>query len=821
MDDYIFRVREASNVALYISHRMMECLARSHSIPQSLIESLLSVSPFMSKFSTGIDENRNPSKVTSDPLKFSPNSIDSMQMISSAIKNSLSSDAKTTSSISSLGVSITVFNQEIHTRHSIVRFTSPISFNAQNNYRLVIQSAAGVQLSYSDFDCEINLLHPPNTKNSKLSLLSTLIQNSYSGFQKEESRRFQKSQFININETLPYECFFIAKNIPALGYSTFDVKVLDNSNEFPSKAEIEFLPWTKNESLNISNSFFDLELKGLSLPLKPNTLTVKKFDKADNLHPATIEFLMDFVTYENIGGGAYQFSANDYVPMKINKIDAFFSSRNGKARDPLLKSSLYLVFNEMYVLKYSVWDLASSFSSLYTPSGLNDALLSSSIDFDVYTPICRVDYEFALRISLPQFASAKAFIHDTNGFEIKQRHINFKDIGKNIYPMASFAAVQQDSFKYERPLQFSVFSSRTHGVRSLKIGDMHIFLQRRFSINSGKGLREKLDDTDPIVSSFRFSLMDFVVAEFMRPLQSHYFQFPPMAFFSLTQASRLYCLNSDRLVDPLCSSFQGNQRPSTALDEKEGLISSSFSPFGNLSRVSELQATSPFLRLLTFQTRLEKKEDNVKSPSVQLVQLFRVFHVYPNHSAVFASNNVVGWTEFLHLEGSPSLVSFTNDSIIPLDYPRVLSNVMSSVYKLQPQSLFPYSKGFELRTLDGIRRQRDCMLTLWNVEGKSPKQSSLIEWRRHVHDEDSDRVSARVYPLEVHTYAFSFRLSAASSTPDDAISVYPNRRREEASSLSARVFLLFSSPLSYLLLGGAVVLCGFWFVTRVWNFKQF
>ncbi|KAI5733288.1 hypothetical protein M8J76_010128 [Diaphorina citri] len=105
--------------------------------------------------------------------------------------------------------------------------------------------------------------------------------------------------------------------------------------------------------------------------------------------------------------------------------------------------------------------------------------------------------EIVTRYKIPSFNSQNRFYTDSNGREMIERILNYRQtweldnqepISSNYYPVTSRIAVVDDV------LQMSVLTDRAQGGTSLRKGEIELMIHRRLLHDDGKGVDEPLDE---------------------------------------------------------------------------------------------------------------------------------------------------------------------------------------------------------------------------------------------------------------------------------------------------------------------------------------
>jgi Glycosyl hydrolases family 38 C-terminal domain len=87
------------------------------------------------------------------------------------------------------------------------------------------------------------------------------------------------------------------------------------------------------------------------------------------------------------------------------------------------------------------------------------------------------------------------------------------------------------------PLQFTLLSSRSHGVSTQANGQIEVMLHRRLTNDDAKGLDEAMNDQQPIAPTFRIMLDDATTTEERRHVVHSGLAFPPQVCSSVVRST--------------------------------------------------------------------------------------------------------------------------------------------------------------------------------------------------------------------------------------------------------------------------------------------
>ena len=237
--------------------------------------------------------------------------------------------------------------------------------------------------------------------------------------------------------------------------------------QYPRRSRFSFHPPTF-DNIILENQFLKAVFSYRDGYLR--TITTK----ADS---SVIRANLEFLMYKSRGSGAYIFSPSGPA------IGAEFSHK------PVVRVIKGRLMSEVQVVQKFV-----THTVIMTNSG---SIQSAALEvFNVVDITRTMGKEIIMRLTT-NISSGDTFYTDMNGYQMVRRRRFFSfPLQANYYPMTSVVHIEDENTR------LSLISTQPHGTTSAASGQVEAMLDRRLSLDDGRGLGEGVLDNQPTSSRF-------------------------------------------------------------------------------------------------------------------------------------------------------------------------------------------------------------------------------------------------------------------------------------------------------------------------------
>eukprot|EP01126_Amoeba_proteus_P048043 TRINITY_DN5533_c0_g1_i6.p2 TRINITY_DN5533_c0_g1~~TRINITY_DN5533_c0_g1_i6.p2 ORF type:complete len:516 (-),score=105.69 TRINITY_DN5533_c0_g1_i6:198-1745(-) len=307
------------------------------------------------------------------------------------------------------------------------------------------------------------------------------------------------------NQTTKWTLFFVATNIPPLGYQTYFIttnqvaRVVSGQHVSPDRAHVKSVPDQKQDTV-IENSFLKVTISS-------------ETGRISSVQNKPSGFVLDvdqgIFSYTSATSGAYVFDPlSNAVPLS-NPVNVAYSSQ--------VVSQVWQTFGPYG--KQSV--------RLYH-SPTNDPLVENFLEIGFDVGPLPSQTEIITRFSTG--IDSVNFFTDSNGFQYQSRMYDWtKPVQSNYYPFV------YSSFITDSLAQLSVVGERSHGVSSLQPGQLEVMIHR--NPDRGDGFGPSLTDTTEVYPLIRTMVDTPQASPSLRKKQIYLLNYPVTLFSSILVTS--------------------------------------------------------------------------------------------------------------------------------------------------------------------------------------------------------------------------------------------------------------------------------------------
>lgn len=304
------------------------------------------------------------------------------------------------------------------------------------------------------------------------------------------------------NVSNAYALYFVA-SLPPLGYATYFVTLRSGPARTPPEPPLPVPAGLRSPSLETPYLRVDFDAStGLMSSVTRTAAGAWQ-----------VPLTQDFAQYISENGNAYEFRARDHDPV----VWPTRADNISLACGPVLCQ-----------LQHKIADTLHQTVRVFRDG---DAIATSVIEQDVMVGPLVGDRDFVTRLST-DWRTNGTFFTDDNGLHTLVRHLRTKvNVAANYYPFIATSSIRNDQY------QLTLVGERTHGIGSLRDGELEVMLHRRMlHYDPLLGLGEALNDTSVLHDRLWIHVDALSRSTELRARLGHCLNYPPVLFFAKPSA---------------------------------------------------------------------------------------------------------------------------------------------------------------------------------------------------------------------------------------------------------------------------------------------